>query len=60
MDVEPERHIFFIFGGTKTMKNIQKFGTVATKIVEILYWASIALVVVGIVMLAITPLIITP
>ena len=42
------------------MKNIQKFGTVATKIVEILYWASIALVVVGIVMLAITPLIITP
>lgn len=42
------------------MKGIHKLGTVATKIVEILYWASIALVVVGIVMLAITPLIITP
>ena len=42
------------------MKGIHKLGTVATKIVEILYWAAIALVVVGIVMLAITPLIITP
>ena len=42
------------------MKGIHKLGTVATKIVEVIYWASIALVVVGIVMLAITPLIITP
>ena len=60
MDVEPERHIFFYFWRYKIMKGIHKLGTVATKIVEILYWASIALVVVGIVMLAITPLIITP
>ena len=60
MDVEPERHIFFYIWRYKIMKGIHKLGTVATKIVEVIYWASIALVVVGIVMLAITPLIITP
>ena len=37
------------------MKNIQKFGTVATKIVEILYWAGIAVVIVAIALVIIAP-----
>ena len=55
MDVEPERHIFFYIWRYKIMKGIHKLGTVATKIVEVLYWICIAVVVVAIALVIIAP-----